>query len=148
MNAVGAPAFLLRGGGGIAHANDAGARLLARRAGSKDVKALVAERRARTLTVRGGGAGTYELVLLRDDRSSLLEGVSRATAAWSLTARQREVLVHLARGDSNKTIATKLACAEVTIELHVTAILRKAKASGRAEIIARVWSGEPTKDLA
>jgi DNA-binding NarL/FixJ family response regulator len=141
MNALGAPAFLLRHGGGIAHANDAGATLARRRSAVEELKAYVAEGRARTLDVRAPGIGAYELVLLRDQPNRLLDGVARADAAWSLTPRQREVLTHVARGDSNKTIAAKLACAEVTIELHVTAILRKAKAGGRAELIARVWSG-------
>jgi DNA-binding CsgD family transcriptional regulator len=145
MNAIGAPAFLLRDDGAIAHANDAGRHLVGRRAASKEVAELARHGRAQTMTVRGSGIGAYELVLVRDDGDKLLEGASRAAAAWSLTRRQREVLAHVARGDANKVIAGKLGCAEVTIELHVTAILRKAKARGRGELIARVWSGEPDR---
>jgi DNA-binding NarL/FixJ family response regulator len=44
------------------------------------------------------------------------------------------------RGKSNKEIARSLACAENTVELHVTQLLRRASASSRAELIARYWS--------
>ncbi|MEJ7734629.1 MAG: LuxR family transcriptional regulator [Polyangiaceae bacterium] len=63
-----------------------------------------------------------------------------ATGAWDLTRRQREVLQYLALGEANKEIAHALSCAENTVELHVTQILRKAGAPSRAKLIARFWS--------
>lgn len=63
-----------------------------------------------------------------------------ATNAWDLTRRQREVLVYLVLGEANKEIAQALSCAENTVELHVTQILRKSKAASRAKLIARFWS--------
>jgi DNA-binding NarL/FixJ family response regulator len=59
---------------------------------------------------------------------------------WRLTRRQTEVLALLAQGGSNKEIAAALGCAEVTVEFHVTALLRKAGVDGRAVLIARFWT--------
>ena len=78
------------------------------------------------------------------ERSSLppeaLWRLDAATTAWDLTRRQREVLQYLALGEANKEIAHALSCAENTVELHVTQILRKAGAPSRAKLIARFWS--------
>jgi DNA-binding NarL/FixJ family response regulator len=59
---------------------------------------------------------------------------------WGLTGRQGEVLAELARGHCNKDVAARLGCAEVTVELHVTALLRKAGVESRAALIARFWT--------
>ena len=63
-----------------------------------------------------------------------------AIEAWELTRRQGDVLGVLARGKSNKEIAVELGCAENTVELHVTQLLRRTGASSRGELIARFWS--------
>ncbi len=63
-----------------------------------------------------------------------------AVAVWDLTRRQRDVLGVLARGRSNKEIAAELGCAENTVELHVTQLLRRGGAASRAQLIARFWS--------
>ena len=42
-----------------------------------------------------------------------------------LSAREREILVALARGESNKTIAREFDLAESTVKIHVQNILRK-----------------------
>ena len=68
------------------------------------------------------------------------ERVAQAARRWSLTRRQVEVLEILVRGKSNKDIALALACAENTVELHVTQLLRRTSAASRAELIARFWS--------
>ncbi len=73
-------------------------------------------------------------------RSATDERIDRATQQWSLTPRQIRVLEVLVQGKSNKEIANALACAENTVELHVTQLLKRAKASSRAELIARFWS--------
>ncbi|MCB1748279.1 MAG: response regulator transcription factor [Gammaproteobacteria bacterium] len=64
----------------------------------------------------------------RDDRSS---------AAAGLTARQLEVLAHLAAGATNKDIARELALAEATVKVHVTAILKHLEARNRTEAARR-----------
>src|SRR5690606_28654857 len=52
-----------------------------------------------------------------------------------LTPRQVEVLVALVDGRTNKEIAAALGIQEKTVELHVTAILRKTGAEKRSELI-------------
>lgn len=51
----------------------------------------------------------------------------------SLTERQREILEHLARGESNKTIARALDISHDTVKLHVRHILSKLNLSSRVE---------------
>ena len=53
-----------------------------------------------------------------------------------LTARERQVLVRIATGASNKEIGRDLNLAEVTIKLHVRQILRKIDARNRSEAAA------------
>jgi DNA-binding NarL/FixJ family response regulator len=53
--------------------------------------------------------------------------------ADGLTRRQRQVLVQLAAGATNKEIGRNLDIAEVTVKLHIGQILRKIKARNRAE---------------
>jgi len=50
-----------------------------------------------------------------------------------LTPREREILCHLAEGQSNKTIARQLGISDGTVKLHVKAILRKLQVHSRVE---------------
>jgi DNA-binding NarL/FixJ family response regulator len=52
----------------------------------------------------------------------------------SLTAREREVLHHLARGYAYKQIAARLGISPRTVESHVGAVLRKLQLSSRHEV--------------
>jgi len=52
-----------------------------------------------------------------------------------LTAKQREVLNCLSRGESNKHIARELDIAETTVKTHVSAILRKLGVTSRIQAI-------------
>lgn len=54
-----------------------------------------------------------------------------------LTNRQREVLAMLQQGRSNKEIARDLGLAEITVKLHVTAILRAFGAENRTQVAIR-----------
>ena len=67
------------------------------------------------------------------------EAGRRATHAWTLSPRQAEVLELLVTGASNRTIADSLKCAESTVEMHVTTLLKKSSTSQRAELVARFW---------
>jgi two-component system nitrate/nitrite response regulator NarL len=57
-----------------------------------------------------------------------------------LSPRERETLVHLARGASNKEIARALDIAETTVKIHVQNILRKLELSSRVQ--AAVYASE------
>lgn len=73
-------------------------------------------------------AMTAKLVKLLDhkdsDEVSLLE---------TLTQREREILTHLAKGESNKAIARQLDISYDTVKLHVRHILAKLNLSSRVE---------------
>ena len=73
-------------------------------------------------------AMTAKLVKLYDQKdqntSSLLD---------ALTPREREILSHLSRGESNKTIARTLDISHDTVKLHVRHILAKLNLSSRVE---------------
>jgi len=85
--------------------------------------------------VLGWDAGGAPLAIVLPDGSRL----ERATAAWQLTPHQARVLAHVAGGAANKEIAAALGCAENTVELHVTRLLRKAQVTSRGQLIARYW---------
>jgi DNA-binding NarL/FixJ family response regulator len=51
-----------------------------------------------------------------------------------LTAREREVLRHIARGYLYKEIAARLSISSKTVEAHVSAVLRKLQLSNRHEL--------------
>ncbi|HIJ62106.1 MAG TPA: response regulator transcription factor [Rhodospirillaceae bacterium] len=69
-------------------------------------------------------------------------------AASFLTPRQREVLVLLGQGKSNKEIARVLQLAEGTVKLHVTAILKALNVNNRTRAVVAasqlgLTNGEP-----
>ena len=55
-------------------------------------------------------------------------------ALESLSAREREILGLIARGDSNKLIARELDIAETTVKVHVQHIFRKLQLSSRVQV--------------
>ena len=52
----------------------------------------------------------------------------------ALTAREREVLQHIARGYMYKEIALRLDISPKTVEAHVSSVLRKLQLSNRHEL--------------
>lgn len=70
---------------------------------------------------------------------------SKADALQQLTAREREILEHLARGLSNKAIARALDISYDTVKLHVRHILAKLNLSSRVE--AAVFAVEQKANL-
>jgi two-component system nitrate/nitrite response regulator NarL len=58
---------------------------------------------------------------------------ARVSYLDDLTPREREILCHLADGQSNKVIARNLGISDGTVKLHVKAILRKLDVHSRVE---------------
>jgi two-component system nitrate/nitrite response regulator NarL len=73
--------------------------------------------------------------LLRELRTG-----SGAPAGPVLSPREREIVLCLARGASNKEIARDLDVAESTVKIHVQHILRKLNLSSRVQVA--VWAIE------
>lgn len=57
-------------------------------------------------------------------------------AAWSLGAREEDVLAQLAGGARNREIASALGISENTVKFHVANLYRKLGVSSRAEATA------------
>jgi DNA-binding CsgD family transcriptional regulator len=77
---------------------------------------------------------------LQPSSGDLATRLEVARHRWSLTMRQLNVLSSLVEGDSNKEIAQRLECAENTVELHVTGLLRRAGVNSRSRLLAHFWS--------
>ena len=58
---------------------------------------------------------------------------ARPSLENALSAREREILLLVAHGDSNKLIARQLDIAETTVKVHVQAILRKQQLTSRVQ---------------
>ncbi len=67
------------------------------------------------------------------DAAAPVPGTQDDSAITLLSAREREVLARISRGDSNKVIARKLDIAETTVKIHVQHILRKLQLSSRVQ---------------
>ncbi len=59
---------------------------------------------------------------------------AEAAAVDSLSVREREILVLIARGDSNKLIGRELDIAETTVKVHVQHIFRKLNLNSRVQV--------------
>ncbi|MHB8878452.1 MAG: helix-turn-helix domain-containing protein, partial [Myxococcaceae bacterium] len=86
------------------------------------------------------GLPDHFLAVRRREANAIAPRLLSARARWGPTPKQAQVLALLARGQSNRTIAAELRCAESTVELHVTALLEKSGSESRAMLIARFWS--------
>lgn len=62
-----------------------------------------------------------------------LQAESTPAGKDALSPREREILVYLAKGSSNKEIARRLELAESTVKIHVQHILRKLNLSSRVQ---------------
>lgn len=143
LEAMGAPAFVLRANGDVIHAN-AAARALLERWGRSSANTLRSILRQPGLALVAPivcrGVSRCSLLVFREPRAAREARLLAAAAQWSLTGREIDVLRLLVEGDSNKEIALKLSCAEVTVERHVTSILRKGRCDGRCRLVSRFWA--------
>lgn len=148
LERIAASAFIATEAGLVDHANTIARERLdaapgeTRRRVATEIDAFKrgAPTNAEVAEITGAGFPPRWLVLLRDPDRTLQARITAAASAWKLTHRQIAVLSRLAHGDANKTIAHRLGCAEVTIELHVSALLRKAHAASRTELVSRLWT--------
>lgn len=138
LERVPAAAFLLGRGGAVLHANEVGRGMLDRDRRAVDAQLAAATRTGAVAALDAQG-DLRLAVLRRPGHAAPL--VPSARARWRLTARQAEVLELVGEGLSTRAIASALECAEGTVELHVTALLRKSRSEGRAQLVARLWSG-------
>jgi len=83
----------------------------------------------RLLQLMGQWLGYENHAKRQDDERS-----RAASRLSSLTPREREVLQHLAAGESNKVMARALGISIKTVELHRSNLLRKAGVSGSIEL--------------
>jgi len=80
--------------------------------------------------VSAGGSLLQPVVATR-----LLRHLSSEDEVEPLTAREREVLGHLALGQSNRKIAEELFITERTVKFHVSSLLAKLGAANRTEAV-------------
>jgi two-component system nitrate/nitrite response regulator NarL len=66
------------------------------------------------------------------------QSIQETQAAKGLTEREREILIHISEGESNKMIARNLQIAEATVKVHVKHMLKKLQLRSRVE--AAVWA--------
>jgi DNA-binding NarL/FixJ family response regulator len=62
-----------------------------------------------------------------------------AAAVETLTQREREVLLAVARGGSNTDVATELCVGEATVKAHVHALLRKLGCTTRTQLVVAAY---------
>ncbi|MDP1828041.1 MAG: helix-turn-helix transcriptional regulator [Archangium sp.] len=99
-------------------------------------------RKFRVTPISARGIPQHWLLVRRADCTGASARLAHARKTWGLTAREAEVLSLVAEGRTNGSVARDLACAERTVELHVTRLLQKARVSNRASLVAQFWTGK------
>jgi DNA-binding CsgD family transcriptional regulator len=144
LDRVGAPAFVVTAKGNVLEANSAGEALLATR--SREIRDALIDAVAgrgsafELVELATGPEGPMRLAVMQT--SSIEQRIEMCvrvcTRRWGVTPRQAATLGLLVRGLSNATIAATLECSERTVELHVTALLDRARVEGRSALVAAV----------
>ncbi len=79
---------------------------------------------------------------------AIREGNSKLQDAVKMTAREREVIILLGDGNSNKEIAQKINVSTYTVKSHIHNIMEKLALHTRLEIANYSYSGETLKTVA
>lgn len=87
--------------------------------------------------IRATAAG--ETVLSPAIAARLTSHVRSPSRTTALSAREREVLLHVARGTPNKQIAKELFISEATVKTHVSHIFDKLGVTDRAAAVAAAY---------
>lgn len=142
FDALAAEAYVVDDRGRILYASTVGASVIDER-GDEAVVAISSAIRGETCgydvnAFEAGTTGRRWLVTRRPREHSVERRAAASAQAWALTNRQAQVLALLVDGASNKEIANATGISVRTVEIHVTAILQKANASSRVELVVRV----------
>ena len=81
-----------------------------------------------------------EAVLRRSRRGSDKTSLHNVTISEnnqfnSLTRREKDVLLLVAKGENNKSIADKLVLSEVTVKSHLSSIFKKLNVTNRTQLV-------------
>jgi DNA-binding NarL/FixJ family response regulator len=141
LEAIPRPAFVSTKSGVVHLANRLGRDALDRsKRAVREALAAACRGDASQLTaqrIRAPGMAPMWLVIGRAPPRAAAAITLMASRA-KLSARQTEVLELLAQGYSNKGIAAELGCAPKTVEVHMTALLKRCKVGSRAELMAEL----------
>jgi DNA-binding CsgD family transcriptional regulator len=100
----------------------------------------------RVVSVVVRGLSEHALVLFDGDGPCVAPTtrarLARAARELTLTPRQQQVLAEIVAGQPNKVIAERLRCSVRAVEVHVTALLRKARVDSRAALVGRVLGAD------
>lgn len=123
----GACGYLLK----TADADELGAAIVRARDGHSSISAPMTAKVASAFRLAGAENGAHAEEAARDGQA--LQSMQSLSA---LSARERETLDLIARGDSNKEIARALGIAEATVKIHVQHVLRKLGLTSRVQAAA------------
>jgi DNA-binding CsgD family transcriptional regulator len=143
----GRPAFVVNFSGQLVFANEAGRVVLDRDRSIVD-EATDAARGAHSARIHSvtpigtSGAPRHYIVLATDDGAAIEARLRRVIREHQLTVTEARIFARLIRGDANKDIATKERSALRTVEVHVTAVMKKCRVASRARLIAWFWTGQ------
>lgn len=145
FDAIGAPALVIGAGGTIVHANESARSLLDAR--SSEVLRLLEQvldegsaPGVDVFDVSACGLPRTRMVILRAHVARDAARCAAIIRMWRLTPREAEVLALVVAGDTNREIATTLGCAEATVEIHVSRLLRKAGVETRTALVTAFWA--------
>lgn len=82
------------------------------------------------------GEAVLHAAVARQVLTELSQGSGGHTADGGLSVREREILVQLAQGLSNKQIASTLSVGVETVKTHISSILHKLEAVDRTQAVA------------